>query len=47
MQEELEYCDNTELVLFLPSKAITVYDTKAWCDASIGTYKPSSVKLIF
>ena len=36
-----------KLVLFLPSKAVTVDDTKARCNASIRTYKPSSVKLIF
>ena len=51
LQEELEPCVNTEggpkTGSVLPSKARTVYDTKAWCDASIRTCKPSSVKLIF
>ena len=42
MQEELEYCVNTEggskTGSVFASKAMTVYDTKARCDASIRTY---------
>ena len=53
MQEELEYCDTTEggpktgsAFFALQGYYIVWYKSMMWY-ASIGTFKPSSVKLIF